>query len=695
MEEHRIPIDAVAGTSMGGLVGGMFASGYSATDLQAFVGELDWNVLLETGTEYRDLNFRRKEDVQSYPASFELGLRDGHLQFPAGLSSGQQIQLLFERIGLPYSDVASFDDLPTPFRCVAADLLSGDKVVLREGSLSQALRATMSLPAVFTPVPYNGMLLVDGGLVDNLPADVVRDMNVDVVIAVDLGIARLAPTEPLTLVDVLSRSMDIMIRHSAVESLRDAQIVIQPSVLDFKTLEFDQASEVIERGYQAAQAMSAELEKYAVGESEWQAYLAARSSKTRSGDFTPQFIEVSGGLPRDNRSVAKQLSDLKGKPFDRQRAERDLTRITGFGLYDSAGYQRVHKDGKEGLAVQLNRKNYGPPFVRPLLILDSGQSGNASFTIAARISTMNFPAANSELRTDLSFGRLLYAGSEYYQFIGRRGFFVAPRGFASREKQILTNNGQTLVEYNVRRAGGGFDIGYNFGRFSELRTGIEVDHLNAQVQIGFPILPNARGPEQIFTTRWRFNALNSGTVPTRGIFIDSQLNWQFQSPNLYVGTTDMGRGDRFGQAWTRLIYAHPFADKWTGLFRAIGGGTFGGEVQPFSQFRLGGPLRIGAIEIGELRGANVAFASAAVLRKFYDSPTSMLSRVYGVVAYEGGDAFNSRLNWFHSGTAGVMAETSLGILTGGFSYGEGGRSGFFFAVGRIFDVGVRNSSQLR
>jgi NTE family protein len=461
-------------------------------------------------------------------------------------------------------------------------------------------------------------------------------------------------------------------------------------------LGFSEAANVIERGYQAAQAMSAELEKYAVSETAWQAFLAGRKSKTRTPDnFSPEFIEVSGGLDRDNRAFAKQLSDLEGKPFDRKRVEHDLTRIAGLGLYDSAGYERIRKDGKHGLAVKLNRKTYGPPFLRPLLILDSGQSGNASFTIAARILTMNFPAANSELRTDLSFGRVLYAGSEYYQFVGRRGFFVAPRGFASREKQIITSNGQTLVEYNVRRAGGGFDVGYNFGRFSELRTGIEVDHLNAGVQIGFPVLPNARGPEQIFTTRWRFNGLNSGLVPTSGIFADTQMNWQFGSPNLYVNGVDQGRGDRFGQAWTRIIYARPFTEKWSGLFRAIGGGTFGGTVQPFSEFRLGGPLRIGALETGELRGANIAFASGAVLRKFYDSPASMLSKVYAVVAYEGGDAFDSKINWFHSGTAGLMGETSFGILSAGFSYGERGRSGFFFAVGRIFDVGVRNSGQLR
>jgi hypothetical protein len=173
------------------------------------------------------------------------------------------------------------------------------------------------------------------------------------------------------------------------------------------------------------------------------------------------------------------------------------------------------------------------------------------------------------------------------------------------------------------------------------------------------------------------------------------VNWQFGSPRIYVGGQDLGRADHFGQDWTRVLYARPISRNWSGLFRAVAGGTFGGDVQPFSEFRLGGPLRLGALEIGELRGANVAFASAGVLRKFYDSPASFIKKAYGAVLYEGGDAFTGHLNIFHSGTAGVMAETPFGIMTAGFSFGEQGRHGFFFAIGRIFDIGVRNGSLLR
>lgn len=695
LEENRVPIDAIAGTSMGGLVAGMYAAGQNSGQIETFVRAIDWDVALGPNSRYRDLNIRRKEDEQSFPGMFELGMRKGRLQLPAGLNSGYNVQLLLNQIGLAYSEMRSFDDLPTPFRCVATDLLSGNKIVFKDKSLSQALRATMSLPPLFEPIAYDGMLLVDGGIVDNLPADVVRELNVDVVVAVDLGLETIGKGQGFSILGVANRSIDIMIRRNTLESLRSANVVVSPSVMDLDSLDFRNVNEIIQRGYESARSKSEALRKYAVTEDEWRSYLEARRLKTLDPAFSPEFVEVTGSLKRDHEDIMKRLEGFTRRPFDREKFEEELTHITGLGPYDTATYGRSVVSGKDGLAVGLNRKSYGPPFMRPLLILDSGQSGTASFTLAARIAAFQFPTARSEWRTDLSFGRVNSVGSEYYQYLGASRFFLAPRGFTSQEQQLIIDDGDRLADYKVRRSGGGFDAGYNFGRFSELRTGIEVAQLRGTVQIGFPILPNARGVEKIWMSRWRFNALNSGTVPTNGIAVDSQINWQFGSPRIFVADQDITTEGSFGQAWSQVVYARPFTRKWSGLLRALGGGTFSGEAQPFSEFRLGGPLRIGSLDTGELRGANVAFGSAGILREFYHSPTSFVGKLYGMLLYEVGDAFDSRPNFYHSGTAGVTAETSLGVLSTGFSYGERGRGGFFFSIGRIFDVGIRNGNQLR
>src|SRR5713226_506492 len=184
-EEHHIPVDYVAGTSMGGLVGGFYATGMNPDELKTLIDGLDWRKILGDRTPYEDLSFRRKEDQRAFPNSLIFGLRGG-LTLPAGLNAGHQIGLLIDRVTLPYGEVQSFDALPVPFRCVATDLVSGKPYVFKDGSLAVALRATMSIPGAFSPVHDGKAVFVDGGLLDNLPTDVVRQMGAEIVIAVHL-----------------------------------------------------------------------------------------------------------------------------------------------------------------------------------------------------------------------------------------------------------------------------------------------------------------------------------------------------------------------------------------------------------------------------------------------------------------------------------------------------------------------------
>ncbi|HEU0124355.1 MAG TPA: patatin-like phospholipase family protein [Bryobacteraceae bacterium] len=695
LHEHRIPIHAVAGASMGGLVGGLYSSGRTSEEIRQFVDNIDWDQMLGPSPGYADLTIRRKEDQRAFPATLELGLRNGQPQLPAGINPGHQVELLLARIGLPYAGIPSFDDLPTPFRCVAADLRSGKKVVLRNGQLAIALRATMSLPAIFSPVAQDDMLLVDGGIVDNLPVEVVRGMNVDSVVAVDLGLASVPADRVFSLIEVANRSIDIMIRNRTLESLQSADIVLTPDVASLSTLDFKDQQSIIQKGYMAAESAHRELIPFAVSESEWEAYMAARRAKSRLPKFTPQFLELSGALPGYQRRFTRALENLAGKSMDGNQLETRLTHLTGLGPYAAAGYIQAVQSGKEGLAVRLRKKSYGPPFLRPLVILDSGQAGASSFTIAARMTAFDFLTRNSELRADISFGRLNSVATEFYQFLGSSGLFAAPRLFASQDQQLIVNEGARLAEYRVRRTGAGFDIGYNFGRFSELRAGIEVARLRADVQIGLPILPRAAGTEQLFTGRWRLNTLNSGAIPTRGLFTEVEGNWNFKTPSVYFlgqNATDPGK---YGQGFGQLVYARTFQPKWSGMLRLSGGSTFQGTVQPFSEFRLGGPMRLSALEVGESRGANFGYGSVLGLRLLRDSSSLALGRIYGMVGYETGDAFDSRLQLFHAGTGGLMAETAMGVLTVGFSYGERGRHSLFFSIGRTFDSGVRNPLQLR
>ena len=252
LEENRIPVDVIAGSSMGALVGGTYATGESPEQIANLIRSIKWHEVLRGVTPYRDLSFRRKEDRQDYPNAFEFGLKQG-AQFPSGFNSGQQVGLILDRVGLPYSEMKSFDELPIPFRCVATDLVSEKPYVFDHGSLAAGMRTSMSLPAFFTPVREDGHLWVDGGLLDNLPVDIARQMGADIVIAVHLSPAPLDPKTPLSSVGVLARSAAVSIALNEIRSMQDADILLTAEVQGFDYTDYSLFAKIEAEGYKAAQ----------------------------------------------------------------------------------------------------------------------------------------------------------------------------------------------------------------------------------------------------------------------------------------------------------------------------------------------------------------------------------------------------------------------------------------------------------
>src|SRR6185437_8584693 len=210
LEAHHIPVDYVAGTSMGGLVGGLYAAGNSPDDIRAFVGRIHWPGVLSGQVPFQSLGYRRKEDRLAYPNRLELGLKHG-IGVPKGLNSGAAVGLLFDRTLVPYYDLKSFDDLPIPFRCVATELTTGKKHVFEDGSLAQAMRATMSIPGMFAPVQQGNNIYSDGAAVDNLPVDVARQMGAEVIIAVYLDTGPVKPESLSSPLAVAGRNVSIMV----------------------------------------------------------------------------------------------------------------------------------------------------------------------------------------------------------------------------------------------------------------------------------------------------------------------------------------------------------------------------------------------------------------------------------------------------------------------------------------------------
>ena len=492
-EEHRIPVSYVAGTSMGGLVGGIYATGRSPAEIKEITDGINWDDVLRGETPFKDLSFRRKQDAHEVPNSLEFGLRKG-VQFPGGFNTGQQVSLILDKVALPYSELKSFNDLPIPFACVATDLVSGKPHVFRSGPLALALRSTMSLPGIFTPVRDGDQIYADGGLLNNIPIDVAKEMGADIVIGIHLETQPLSPTEPLSSFAVLGQSISVMIAANELRSMEQADLLVTVPLQKYTALDYGSAAGIIKAGYDAAASKAKVLSAYSVSETEWQQYLAERKARQKTTPV-PEFVQVVGTGPELADSIQKRLSVDVGKPVDTATLDAQMFRLQGQGRFASVGYSMVEKQGTQGLQIQTEPKAYAPPMVRPIILIDGSNYNNVLFSMGARFTFLDFGSYRSELRSNAIIGSQYAADTEYYHpFTPTSNWFVAPRGGANSAQQYVYNNNTWIATYRNRQVLGGLDVGYGFGTTGELRFGYEGGYEKLSPQIGnSSVLPTVSG----------------------------------------------------------------------------------------------------------------------------------------------------------------------------------------------------------
>ena len=382
LEEHRIPVSYIAGTSMGGLVGGVYATGRNAAEVRDVVKGIDWNQVISGQTPFTDLSFRRKQDARDYPSTLEFGLHKG-LQFPSGFNSGQQVDLILDRISLPYSAMKSFNDMPIPFACVATDLVEGSEHIFRSGPLELALRSTMSLPGIFTPVHYDGHIYVDGGLMNNFPVSVAKEMGADIILGSYLQTEPLKSDATLSSFGVLGQAISVMIAANERTALKDADIVIKVPLLKYTAMSYDDADAIIKAGYDAAASNADKLAPLSVDEASWRKYLDERDARRAKATAAPQFVEVTGVAPIVAKSMARDMNDFIGKPIDIEALDKQLLQFNGLGAFSSLTYSVVQKDGQTGLRIEAQPKPYSPPIVRPLIVINGSDYNEVFFSIGA------------------------------------------------------------------------------------------------------------------------------------------------------------------------------------------------------------------------------------------------------------------------------------------------------------------------
>ncbi len=690
LEEHRIPVSYVAGTSMGGLVGGVYATGRSPAEVRELVSSIPWNNVLRGQIPFQNLTFRRKEDSYAYPGSIEFGLKKG-IQFPAGFNSGQEVQFILDRVALPYSTVENFDQLPIPYGCVATDLDSGKKYVFRSGSFATAMRSTMSLPGFFSPVRVDGHLFADGGLLDNLPVDVAKEMGAAVTIAVYLDTRAAPKPDNLSSFGVLGKSISVMIAANEVQSMEAADVLVSVPLAKFNTMDYSQSNDLIKAGYDAAQSKAAVLSRFSVDDATWQQYLAERSARRRQTPV-PQFVEVAGVDGPSAKAIAKDFSSNVDKPVDTQAIQKQILDIQGDGLYSSLNYTIVDKDEKPGLLIGAEEKPYAPPIVRPQITLDGSQYNNVLFSLGGRITFMNVGGYGNELRNDVIVGSEYGVRTEYYHpFRAGSNWFVAPRGLAdSNEFNAYTNSGSLASIYRVKEAGGGVDLGYIIGRSSQIRVGYETEYVRYSLQVGENTEPTVSGRQGFARFQYQLLHTDDPVIPTTGQFAAFRTQWfdSYPSPSslLTIGGFPLTEGK-----FTQFV---PTSDRTTIAF-AGGGGTVYGTCNAcigLPVFSLGGPTSFAAYGTNEILTNEYFIGQIGVLRELKELPPLLGNKLYlsgrfdiGRFQQVGTD-LGAPVQYRVPGdvAAGLLVNTIFGPVIVGGAVGDAGHHRFFFSLGRVF-----------
>jgi NTE family protein len=687
IEELRIPIDAIAGTSMGAVVGGLYASGMSAAEIEQLLFSVDWQKAFNDQTPRRDLGFRRKQDDRNFLVRYALGINNDGFKLPKGLIQGQKLSQVLRGAALPVAEITDFDRLPIPFRAVATDLETGAPVVMGSGDLVTAMRASMSAPGVFIPTERDGRLLVDGGLVKNLPVDIARQMNVDVLIVVDVTFALYQRSELTSPLEITLQASAIMMRSRTLEQralLTERDIVIDPALGSFGSTDFSHVNSARTVGEQAARAMQTRLSSLSLDSAGYQTYLANRNPRVA----TPQvmaFVRTDDGRRRYQALLMDLMQDVIAKPLDKALVEQRMTQLYALDLFESVDYTIVDDviagQHVSGLEFHLRRKSWGPNYVRVGLNLEDDFSGNSRYNAAVRFIATELNPLGGEWLTDLQIGDHPLAYSEFYQPLGYgHRYFVSPHIGAEVRPLEVRDAAGSITEYRVRENEAGFDVGRELGNWGEWRVGAFSGSGSARVRVGDTSLPDEGFTSGGYFGRLSYDKLDSVFFPRHGQQL--RIEW--------TGQRDALGADRHSDRVELGFLMARSRTKNTLIFSVDVGSTLNSQTYPQDYFQLGGFLNLSGLHTDELSGPHYGIGRLIYYRKIGNGGTGVLDLpLYAGLSLEAGNVWQTRDEMSTSDLRGngslfIGADTILGPVYLGAGFDQEGASAFYLYLGRTF-----------
>lgn len=692
LERERVPIDVITGTSMGAIIGGLYASGMSATQLEAELLKVDWDAVFASRVDRQLLSQRRKEEDFEISPVIEIGMRDGELRAPLGALSGRGLETLLRRYTLPVREVRNFDKLPIPFRALATDMETGQPVVLSQGDLALALRSSMSVPGVFAPTEVDQRILGDGGLVDNVPVGVARAMGADILIVVNIG-TPIAGREALGSVGGLTAQMINILTEQNVQrslaSLTASDVLIAPDLGTLTSADFARVRELIERGQRGSEPLVPRLAALALTAPAYAQWHAQRPAPGKP-EAEVSFIRFEGSELTNPQRFVAQLESKPGQPFDAAKAERDARRLAASGDYLRADYLLVSTPDGDGLVFDLEDKPWGPHYFRIGLDLETDFRGGSGFNVKISHNRHWLDANGSEWRNQVQIGKVPRWYTEIYHPLNwtlgiSNDWFVSAHAEANRRDITRYDNdsGAVISLFDRKNVVLGLDLGQPWAELGELRLGLVA-------------LVERTRPDDLFTSQGALDG--PSTVRERGlrlgVVIDQldfanfpQRGYRFKSE--LVGGRRSRSGTGLNADFVRLEAEGTAVRSWgrdtLNLYARVQRSPQD-DLTSLGRYTLGGFQQLSGYRSGQLDGNAVVFTRLTWYRRSLTAPVFTRGFFVGASLEAGNTWVRQRdmsLSGLRSGMSVFLgADTGLGPVYFGLTHAPRGTQGLYLFVGR-------------
>jgi len=682
LEEIGVPIDFIAGTSMGAVVGGLYASGMTSAELEVAVKSIDWDDIFDDKPPREHRDFRRKLDDEGFLTRLKLGFKDGEFQFPRGIILGQKLNFTLRTLARRAIGIDDFDKLPIPFRAVAADIETGESVILRSGDLANAMRASMAVSGVFPPVLLGDKLLVDGGLTNNVPIDVARKMGADILIVVNFPLALKKRKDLVSVVSIVSQSLDLLIQQNSqlqLRTLRAEDILIVPDMGEIGAGSFSRMADAIQLGEKAARAAVSKF-RHLIDPKQITKFSDKSVTASIDQQFIVDFIRINNKSRLSDELIAARLRLRPGDNLDIEALELDIADIYGLDYFETVEYQVVIEGDRKGVVITASEKTTGLDSFRFGLNLENDFDGDSAYNVSVRFQQEGLNALGGELLLEATAGEDLRATAIFVQPLDPETRYLITPSFDYFARNVSTfQNGSRIAEFRVSSVTGALRFSRQLHNWGAVTIGVDRGYGWSDVNIGTPSSQEDEFNQASFFGNINYDTLDNIRFPNDGIK---------SSAGVVRSLGALGADDTF----TTVRGAATIAKTWnknTILFSAKTGITSSGTVPTQDLLQLGGLFNLSGYQSNELTGQDFVIGRVVYYKNLGSKPGTFNIPIYLGASLETGNVWNDYSDisideLIIAGSIFAGLDSPLGPVYLAYGHAEGGHGSVYLFLGRTF-----------